>query len=125
MGAHGVGIFDDDVACDARAAMLELFRAGLSVQEATDAALEELDDFLEDEEDAPKVFLALAAFQWEAGHLDPRIKSQALQVIADGVDFSWQDSRYSEQRRAVLAELGVKLNSQPPPPVPVEQLPDP
>ena len=31
-------------------------------------------------------------------------------------------TREVEQRRAVLAELGAKLNTPPPPPVPVDQL---
>ena len=124
MGADGVEIFDDDVACDARDAMLERFRAGQSVKAATDAVLEDLADFLEDEEDAPVVMLALASVQWDAGRLDKRIKTRALQVIASGVDFRWQDSKFAEQRQAVLAELGTKLNTPPPPAVPVDQLPD-
>jgi hypothetical protein len=77
MGAWGVGIFDDDVACDARAAMLDRFRAGSSVEAATDAVLADLADFLEDEEDAPVVLLALAATQWEVGRLDKRVKGRA------------------------------------------------
>ena len=123
MGAWGVGIFDDDAACDARNAMFDQFRAGLSVKAATDAVLEDLADFLEDEEDAPVVTLALAAVQWEAGRLDKRIKARALKVIANGVDFRWQDSEFAEQRRAVLAELGARLNTPPPPAVPLDQFP--
>lgn len=124
MGAHGVGIFDDDVACDARAAMLDQFRAGLSVEAATDAVLEDLADFLDDEEDGPVTIMALASTQWDAGRLDKRIKARALKLIAAGVDFRWQDTEYLDQRRAVLAELGAKLNTPPPPPVPLDQLPD-
>lgn len=124
MGAHGVDIFDDDVACDARAAMLDQFRAELSVKAATDAVLEDLADFLEDEEDAPVVMLALASVQWEVGRLDKRIKTRALKVIAGGVDFRWQVSEFAEQRRTVLAELGARLNTPPPPAVPLDQLPE-
>jgi hypothetical protein len=124
MGAWGVGIFDDDVACDARIAMLDQFRAGLPAKVATDAVLEDLADFLEDEEDGPVVLLALAAVQWDAGRLDARVKRRALKVIAGGVDFRWQDSEFAEQRRAVLAELGAKLSAPPPPAVPVGQLPE-
>lgn len=124
MGAWGVGIFNDDVACDARYAMLDQFRAGLSIKAATDAALENLADFMEDEEDAPVVTLALAATQWEAGRLDKRIKRRALKVIAGGVDFRWQESAFAVQRRAVLAELGVRLNTPPPSAVPLDKLTD-
>src|SRR5262245_4761354 len=116
MGAWGVGIFDDDVACDVRLALYDLLRAGQSPTEATDAVLADLADMLADEEDGPVALLALAAAQWEAGRLDPRIKRRALKIIAQGVDFRWQDSAQREQRRAELAELATKLNQPPPSP---------
>ena len=104
--------------------MLDQLRAGLSVKEATDRVLEELGDCLEDEEDEPVVILALAATQWDSGSLDNRIKTRALKVIAGGVDFRWRDSKFREERRAVLAELELKLNSPPPPAVPLDELPE-
>jgi hypothetical protein len=121
MGAWGVGIFDDDVACDARIALYDLFRSGQAAREATDAVLEDLQDMMEDEEDGPVVTLALAAAQWEAGRLDSRIKKRALKIIEQGVDFRWQDSEHSEQRRAVLKELAAKLNGPTPAPKPVAE----
>jgi hypothetical protein len=62
--------------------------------------------------------------QWDAGRLDERVKARALQVIAGGIDFRWADSEFREQRRAVLEALGVRLNSPPPPAVPMGELPD-
>jgi hypothetical protein len=115
MGAWGTEIFDDDVACDARIALYDLLRDGHSTKEATDAVLEDLSDFLEDEEDGPVVILALAAAQWQAGRLDPRIKKQALQLLSQGVDFRWLDSEYREQRQEVLEKLAAKLKRRPPP----------
>ncbi len=126
MGAWGVGIFDDDVACDARKAMLDQFRAGLSVKAATDAVLEDLADFLQDEEDAPVVVFALASVQWEIGRLDKRIKTRALQIIAGGVDFRWAEREFQvrERRRLELANLGAKLNTPPPLALHMDKLPD-
>lgn len=124
MGAWGVGIFEDDLACDARTDMLDQFRAGLSVRAATDATLEGLADCLADEEDAPVVALALASVQWDVGRLDKRVKARVFEVIAGGIDFRWEDSELAEQRRAVLTELGAKLNTPPPPATPVGRLPD-
>jgi hypothetical protein len=124
MGAWGVGIFDDDVACDARIALYDLFRDGQSAKEATAAVLEDLRDMMEDVEDGPVVILALAAAQWEAGRLDSRIKKQALKIIEQGVDFRWQDSEHREQRRVVLEELAAKLKRRPPAPKPVAELGD-
>jgi hypothetical protein len=124
MGAWGVGIFDDDVACDARIALYDLFRNGQSAKDATEAVVVDFSDMLEDAEDGPVVILALAAAEWEAGRLDPRIKKRALKIIELGVDFRWRDSAQREQRRAVLEELAAKLKRRPPPPKPVEQLED-
>lgn len=122
MGAWGVGIFDDDAACDARDTMLDQFRAGLSVKAATDAALEDLAEMMDDEEEGSIAILALASFQWDAGRLDKRIKNRALKIITDGVDFRWQDTEFREQRQAVLAELATKLNTPTPPAVPLDKL---
>src|SRR4051812_31713266 len=114
MGAWGVGIFDDDVACDARNALYDLLREGHAVKEATDMVLEELSEMLEDEEDGPVVILALAAAQWEVGRLDPRIKKRALKIIDRGVDFRWADnSEHRDHRRTVLEELAAELNRRP------------
>jgi hypothetical protein len=44
MGAWGVGIFDDDVACADRIALYDVFRNGQSANEATDAVLQDLSD---------------------------------------------------------------------------------
>jgi hypothetical protein len=123
MGAWGVEIFEDDVACDTRLAIYDLFQQGMSVKDATDAVLDDLGDMLADEEDGPVVILALAAAQWEAGRLDPRIKKRALKIIEQGVDFRWRDNdEFQEKRRQVLQALGAKLQSPPPAPRALEEL---
>jgi hypothetical protein len=124
MGAWGVGIFDDDVACDARIALYDLFRDGRSAKEAADAVLADLGDMLGDEEDGPVVILALAAAGWEAGRLDARIKKRALKIIEQGIDFRWQDSERQEERRVVLTQLAAKLHRRPPAPRPAAELED-
>jgi hypothetical protein len=123
MGAWGVEIFEDDVACDTRIALYDLFRQGRSTAEATNAVLEDLADMLEDVEDGPVVILALAAAQWEAGRLEPQIKERALKIIEQGVDFRWQcEDECRDQRREVLLALGEKLKGPPPPPRSLEDL---
>ena len=122
MGASGVGIFDDDVACDVRIALYDRFRAGESSESASDAVLEDFSDAIEDEEDGPVVILALAAAQWEAGRLDSRIKKRALRIIERGADFRWDVDEYREQRIAVLNDLAAMLNRVAPPPKPINEL---
>lgn len=122
MGAWGVGIFEDDVACDVRNLFYDLLREGLPLKEATDALMEEMQEELEDEEDGPVIILALAATEWEAGRLDARIKRRALKLIEAGVDFRWQDTDSKDDRFQVLQALKAKLQSAPPAPRDLEEL---
>ena len=122
MGAWGVGVFDDDAACDARDTLYDCYRAGQSARKATDAVLEELAEMIEDEEEGPVVILALAAAQWSAGRLDSRIKKRALKIIEQGIDFRWEDSDRREQRRVVLQELAAQLHRPSPPTKPIAEL---
>jgi hypothetical protein len=114
MGAWGVEIFEDDTACDIRGAVDELLAEGRSIREATDVVLTRFSTFIQDEEDGPIVFFALAAAQCEAGHLDPRVKKKALELIDDGVDPRWKHRcRYRSKRADVLRMLASKLQKCP------------
>jgi hypothetical protein len=122
MGASGVGIFQDDVACDARQDLYDLYRDGADVREATDTTLEQMEGELDDAEDGPVVILALAAAQWEAGRLDNRILKRAMKILETGVDFRWADSEHADERLAVLRELKKKLETPPPAPISIDDL---
>lgn len=61
MGTWGVEIFDDDFALDIQAEFEKAMDQGLSVKKATQRILYDVQDVLEDEDEGPLVYLALAA----------------------------------------------------------------
>lgn len=63
------GVFDDDIAMDINAEFDDAIEEGITVKEATKQILETFQDVLEDEEEAPIVYLALAALQLEKGDI--------------------------------------------------------
>jgi hypothetical protein len=117
MSASGTGIFDDDVACDVRTQFRELLAEGKSPAQATRAVLRDWQEALEDEEDGPVIWLALAATQCRHGCLEPRVKARALAVIDDGSDLEhWRatgDSGLVRSRAAVLQRLRARLVTPP------------
>src|SRR5205823_6428622 len=84
MGTWGSGIFDDDVALDVRGLFEEKIGEGASVEDATQAVLQEFDSALEHMDDAPVIHLALAALELEQGRLLAATRREALRVIDDG-----------------------------------------
>jgi hypothetical protein len=111
MGAWGTAIFSDDAACDVRDAYLELVGDGLSGAEATRQLTQQWSKELEDPDQAPVVWLALAATQWKCGRLEEGVREQALRVIDDRSDLRrWEDnSRELAKRKRVLEGLRARL----------------
>jgi hypothetical protein len=119
MGAWGTAIFSDDDACDVRDGYRQLVTDGLTGPKATKQLLREWKEVLDDEDDGPLFWLALAAAQWQFGRLEARVKSRALKIIADGSSLGrWSEeggARALRQRKAVLEKLGARLRSPQPP----------
>lgn len=112
VGADGTGLFSDDLACDVRADYRALLEQAVPDVEVTDRLLVEHGPLDADEE--PVFWLALAACQWKAGRLEPRVRDRALQVIDLGEDLRrWQDAgpRALEDRGAVLDRVRAELTS--------------
>jgi len=115
MAASGAGLFHDDVAVDVRNEYLDLLANGVSDQEAFTTLVAEWKDSIEDPDDGPVFWLALAATQWEHGRLHPRVKARALKVIDQRQDEDrWAGSGVQKKRQAVLARLREKLLLPPP-----------
>jgi hypothetical protein len=119
VGAWGPAIFADDLACDLRDAFRHLVADGSAGPEATDRLLREWTEVLEDEEEGPIFWLALAATQWDCGRLEQRVKEKALEIIDKGSSLVfWSEggeSRTLKQRRAALGKLRNQLQSPQPP----------
>jgi len=115
MGAFGVALFSDDTASDVRDDFKTLIGDGLDAKEATERLLREWQSTVDDADEGPVFWLALAATQWNLGRLLPQVLEHALRVIDSGQNLdSWRDSPELKKRQKMLAALRVKLASQPP-----------
>jgi hypothetical protein len=71
---------------------------------------------LDDVDDGPVFWLALAATQWNYGQLQPAVGKRALEVIDTGADLGRWEGSHLDRRRKVLLELRAKLVSAQPKP---------
>lgn len=117
MGAWGAGLYQDDVTCDIKEDYLDRLRIGYSNEEATDEVIEYNLDYIEDEDDGPLFWFALADTQWKYGRLLPKVKKEALKHLKSGKDLErWQENkRLYGKRKQVLKNLEEELNSPQPP----------
>jgi hypothetical protein len=110
MGTWGVGIFADDEASDVRDAFRHYVADTRDVAAATDEIALDYGASFDAPQQHPAFFLALALTQWRAGWLDPRVKTAALQVIADGSDLArWNDGKDARKRQRVLTAAAQQL----------------
>ena len=118
MGAWGVGLYQDDVACDIKEEYINRLKImGQTNIEATEELIEGNEDYFYDEEDGPVSWFALADTQWRYGRLLPEVKDIAIKLIKEEIDLErWkEDEKQYEKRKEVLNKLMEKLNSPQPP----------
>ena len=117
MSAWGTAIFSDDTASDVREDYREFIGDGLSGPEATNRLLQEWADQLDDPDESPVFWLALAATQWTCGRLELRVQKKALEVIESGANLiRWADDpKLLNKRHSVLTKLADQLRQPPPP----------
>ena len=93
MGADGIGLFQDDVAMDVRAAFDDALARGATPGQAVDDILADPPWPLDDFDDGPVIWLALAALLLREDALRDDIRAQAAQVIASGAAFDrWDEA---------------------------------
>lgn len=119
MAAWGIGIYQNDVGLDIKDRFIDTCRRGKTVEEATEYYIQEYECEIEDEDDAPDFWLALADVQWKCGHLQPIVKENALNYIElelskGGKEFF--DKKDVKKRIKILEDLREKLNSPMPKP---------
>jgi hypothetical protein len=117
MGAWGPKLYQDDVAQDVRDEYKELLKIGLSNEEATKKLINDNKGLIDDVDDGPIFWFALADTQWKLGRLLPEVKDKAIQYIQDGEHVkTWfdQDPKLGLKRKTTLDELMNQLNTQMP-----------
>ena len=110
MGAWGAGIFEDDVAADVAGTWQDTAGGPAA---ATEAVFEEFGEAIEDVDDGPVIFFALASLQLDAGALDKAVKERALASIEPNVR-RWEEESSPDdaaERRRVLEDLRQRLES--------------
>ena len=93
MGIWGCGLYQDDVTCDVKSNYLNWLRVGKTNKEATELMLEYYEDYIDDEDDAPPFWFALADTQWTVSytHLDV-YKRQSIFSINES-NITWCNRR--------------------------------
>lgn len=114
MGAWGPGLYQDDVAEDVKTEYVNLLRIGKTNQEATEKLIEDNRMIINDFDDAPIFWFALADTQWKLGRLLPYVKDKALMYLTKEDDLKkWDNGNKTsyKYRKKVLEELIQRLNS--------------
>ncbi len=117
MGAWGTKLYQDDITCDVKDEYIKWLKTGLSNDEITKSLIRLYGDCINDSDDGPLFWFALADTQWNYGRLLPKIKQKALEYIENKTDLNrWQDDiKLYKIREQELNKLKEKLNSPMPP----------
>lgn len=114
MGAWGPKLYEDDIALDVKNEFKDYLLKGKKSKEITDLMIEKNSDLINDSEEAPIFWFALADTQWNYGMLQPIVKEKAMQYLEEGTDLKrWEEENPKEAkiRAQVLETLKEKLNS--------------
>lgn len=112
MASWGAKLYQNDTSEDVRYFYKDQLHRGKSGQEITKELIEKYQDEINDSDDAPNFWFALADTQWNLGRLEDFVKEKALFHIRDGYDLSvWQteDPKMAKVRATVLKDLEQKL----------------
>src|SRR5690348_9253685 len=112
MGAWGVALFSDDLASDLRGEFRELAGEGLDPSECIERLCKAYASSLEDPDESPVFWLALASTSWKLGRLTGRVQVEALRVIDSGEDLRrWDSPKDRSKREALLLRLREEILS--------------
>ncbi len=94
MGVIGFSLYDNDVACDVKKAFEDMIYSGVSCREATANIICDFQEYLQDSDDRPIVWISLADIQWEMGLLLKNIKKRAVKEIDELITDDVYDENY-------------------------------
>lgn len=115
MGHWGIGLFQNDIGVEARDLYISLLKSGSSDEDAYRSVINELNDYIQDEDDSFDFWLALASIMFDYGRLTDEVRIKANSIIDGNADSErWQDDDY-EKRKIVIDSLKAKMNMKMPP----------
>ena len=114
MGAWGSSLYANDTTSDVRDTYMGFLEDQLSNQEAYDKTVEFLGDYMNDTDEAPLFWYALADTQWQVGRLTSNVKEKALEWIQrrGGIEL-WEESKSgSSGWQKTLDKLQARLETE-------------
>ena len=109
MGAWGPGLYQDDVALDVRDYYKDQLHRGKEGEQITQELIEQNSDMLEDPDDGPVFWFALADVQWKMGRLEDMVKKNALNIIEGNVDLKrCQSEDLKNIKKKNVCIIGIK-----------------
>ncbi len=109
MGTWGYGIRQDDFVCDVISAFEDLLKGGSTVADATNAVQSKFSTELEDRDDEPLFWIAIADAQWTYGQLDVHVLSRIKNDLDSGRTLvRWEDDRSGQSRRNAVLDKFIK-----------------
>ena len=116
MGAWGYGIRQDDFVLDVIGAFEDLLKAGQSVAGAAAAVKAKFASSIDDTDDGPLLWLALADMQWTYGRLDPHVLDRVRQDLDSGRSLDpWRENQRGLLRRRAALEKFIRKIAAPNP----------
>lgn len=116
MGTSSTALFSDDTACDVRDDFIQRLSSGLTAPAATKSIIQSWAAEINDADEGPVFWLALAATQWKYGCLEHEVQTNAIEIIDRGLDLQRWEGAAQARRRTVLSLLKEKLLSPQPAP---------
>ncbi|CAM2877239.1 hypothetical protein HAHI6034_01140 [Hathewaya histolytica] len=120
MASWGPKLYQDDVAEDVRDYYKDQLKRGKTNEEVTKELIDDNEDIILDEDEAPVFWFALADTQWNLGRLLSFVKEKALEYLKSSTNLErWEKEAINQReykvREKVLQELEQKLMSPMPP----------
>lgn len=117
MGTWGTAISSNDTYADIYEQFMDFYNEGLIVQDITKKLIDENQETISLEEDAPNFWFAIANGQWECKALDKEIFSKVENLITSGEDIRiWKELDASPKdlkaRENVLNKFLLKLQTE-------------
>ena len=116
MGVFGVKIYEDDLALDVKGEYLDKLKKGIKDEVALKEIVEEYEDSINDIDDGPVFWIALANTMWEVGRLTEKVKKEALKSIDKNLT-RWRnevDKKEYKLREKELLKFKDKINKEMP-----------
>ena len=119
MGAWGTAISSNDTYRDVYSEFMDLYNDGLEVPEITEIIVKRNSEIIDDPEDYPNFWFAMAMAQWQCKALDNHTFNKVKQIVENDEDIkTWHELGASrkdiDKRKGVLQAFIEKISTENP-----------